>query len=65
MSSSDEELEGATAEELTAEAITALVELYESWHAAEPEEGHDAEAESWREELELIAGEGGDDGDAP
>jgi tetratricopeptide (TPR) repeat protein len=34
-------------------SITALAELYEAWHAAEPDKGNDAKAAEWREKLPL------------
>ena len=37
--------------EQTTEAVGALAELYDAWHAAEPGEGHDAKATEWRVKL--------------
>jgi non-specific serine/threonine protein kinase/serine/threonine-protein kinase len=36
--------------------LTALVKLYEAWHAAEPDQGHDVEAAEWRAKLKLAHG---------
>ena len=36
-------------------AITALAELYDAWHAAEPNQGHDTKAAEWR--AKLVSGE--------
>ena len=33
------------------EAIQRVVDLYEAWHAAEPDAGHDAKADEWRAKL--------------
>jgi hypothetical protein len=35
----------------TTRAINLLIELYDAWHAAEPEGGHDAAAEQWRSRI--------------
>ena len=35
----------------TIDTITALVELYDAWHAAEPNQGYDAQAAEWRARL--------------
>lgn len=32
-------------------AIQQLADLYDAWHAAEPDSGHDASATTWREKL--------------
>ena len=36
-------------------ALERVVKLYEFWHAAEPDAGHDARAAEWRTELEKLA----------
>jgi serine/threonine protein kinase/tetratricopeptide (TPR) repeat protein len=35
------------------DVLTALVKLYDAWHAAEPDQGHDVEAAEWRAKLKL------------
>lgn len=45
-------VEGAGPESNAAQArITQIVDLYEAWHAAEPEQGHAGKAQTWRELL--------------
>lgn len=41
------------AHQRTIKSIEYLVELYEAWHAAEPDAGHDAKAAEWRTKLPL------------
>jgi len=36
----------------TIKAIQSLADLYEAWHAAEPNQGYDAKAAEWRAKLE-------------
>ena len=45
------------------EMLAHVALVYDAWHAAEPDEGRDEEAESWREELDAWAQEraAGDD----
>ena len=38
------------------QALERVVKLYEFWHAAEPDAGHDARAAEWRAELENLPG---------
>ena len=38
------------------EGLKRIVNLYETWHAAEPDTGHDAEAAQWRAVLEGTEG---------
>jgi hypothetical protein len=38
------------------QALERVVKLYELWHAAEPDAGHDARAAEWRAELENLPG---------
>ena len=38
-------------DEQVAETIERLVDLYESWHAAEPGKGYDAKTTEWRAKL--------------
>ncbi len=45
------EAEGSTDQDRT-DLLSGLVELYDDWHAAEPDQGHDAEAAQWRAELQ-------------
>ncbi len=40
-----------------AEALERIVNLYEAWHAAEPDEGYDAKAAEWRAKVEEENGE--------
>ncbi len=35
----------------TTEAIQRVVDLYEAWHAAEPDQGYDAKADEWQAKL--------------
>ncbi len=49
------EARGATTKDRET-TLTALVELYEAWHAAEPEQGYDREADKWREKLAEVKG---------
>ncbi|MEW6250545.1 MAG: serine/threonine-protein kinase [Planctomycetota bacterium] len=37
---------------LTMKAVSGLADLYAAWHAAEPRQGHDAQAAEWRARLE-------------
>ena len=37
------------------EALNGLVGLYESWHAAEPDKGHDQQVAKWRERLNQLS----------
>jgi hypothetical protein len=37
--------------ERTVEAISALIELYDAWHEAEPGKGYDAKAADWQAKL--------------
>ena len=39
------------AHDRTTKCITRLITLYESWHTAEPDAGHDAQAAEWRAKL--------------
>ena len=41
----------------TSEAIQRVVDLYTSWHAAEPDKGYDANAAEWQAKLDAIQGE--------
>ncbi len=36
----------------TVAVVKALIDLYDAWHAAEPDAGHDAQAAEWRAKLE-------------
>ncbi len=46
----------------TLETVRALADLYDAWHAAEPDAGHDARAAEWRARLGApSAGEGSSD----
>jgi hypothetical protein len=38
------------------EAGERVLWLYDAWHAAEPDAGHDARAAEWRAELENLPG---------
>jgi non-specific serine/threonine protein kinase/serine/threonine-protein kinase len=38
----------------TAESIQLLIDLYDAWHAAEPDHGYDAKAAQWRAKLEEL-----------
>jgi len=40
-----------TGHEITAKATQALADLYDAWHAAEPEHDYDAKAAEWRAKL--------------
>jgi tetratricopeptide (TPR) repeat protein len=42
----------------TIESVQGLVELYNAWHAAEPEKGFDAKASEWRAKLDAVGGDG-------
>ena len=42
------------------EALERIVKLYEAWHAAEPDSGHDADAAEWRGQLEEKRRQGGE-----
>ncbi|MCW5777131.1 MAG: tetratricopeptide repeat protein [Phycisphaeraceae bacterium] len=46
--------------ERTISIIRRLADLYDAWHAAEPDAGHDAKAAEWRSRLDEITGEGDD-----
>ena len=37
--------------ERTTEQIESLIELYDAWHEAEPDQGHDVQAADWRAKL--------------
>ncbi len=37
--------------ERTIKVIKSLIDLYESWHAAEPGKGYDVKADEWRAKL--------------
>ena len=39
------------------EALERIVNLYESWHAAEPDAGHDVKAAEWRVRTSLESSE--------
>ena len=45
------ELANAALEDDKAEAIQRVVDLYEAWHAADPDKGHDVKGEQWRARL--------------
>ncbi|MCO6435895.1 MAG: serine/threonine protein kinase [Phycisphaerae bacterium] len=38
----------------TTEVVNHLIMLYDAWHAAEPDQGYDAEAAEWRAKLEEV-----------
>ena len=44
----------------TRKLAEAFVDLYEAWHAAEPEAGHDAKVADWRKKLTAAEAEGAD-----
>jgi hypothetical protein len=44
------EAENATTEDRN-KVLTGLIELYDSWHAAEPDSSHDKIAAEWRAKL--------------
>ena len=44
----------------TNRTIKALIELYDAWHAAEPDQGHDAKAAEWRAKLAASEAEDAD-----
>jgi non-specific serine/threonine protein kinase/serine/threonine-protein kinase len=50
------EAEDATLEDRE-NALTGLIELYESWHATEPDAGHDKTAAEWRAKLAEVQAE--------
>ncbi len=47
----------------TISAIQALTDLYDAWHEAEPDVGHDAEAAEWRAKLPQEDSHESDDGE--
>jgi tetratricopeptide (TPR) repeat protein len=49
------EAKGATDQERV-DVLESLVELYDAWHAAEPNQGHDVEAADWRAKLAAFSG---------
>ena len=46
-------------ERQTREVVESFADLYDAWHASEPDAGHDAEAEKWRSRLDHITSDEG------
>ena len=48
----EDEIPAVVREARLREALERIVQLYDAWHAAEPDAGHDAQAASWRAQLQ-------------